>query len=248
MILKWGGYSHDDNECWFSINRRLVLGQTGTPLLTEERWTIHGVKIASTAAELTTALNELEAAYRDQGRDLVFVDNDGANTTHVLRNEDCLNGTRVIGPVRYPGGVPGVWGSRTEYAGLRYYQITVAGERIVEGLDESVPVVWNESIRYSGGGPKYVMSGAITGQAQVQQTMEQVPVRAVQMGYAEGLYTWPQFPGLLPLGYYNPEESYQEQSSPKQWGQNQNMRFPIRWKYAYDSPTLGAVGPPIGPI
>lgn len=242
MILSYGSYSFDDNEVSFEWDKQLVLGKTGRATHYQYQCRVTGVKQATTVASLTSKLTSLESAMESSGQDLVFKDNDSNNTVHVATSSSTINGVRAIGGVKYPKGNPGSWGSGSEYTVYRTYQVVFQWEI---AANESNLVVYQESIRISGGGPRFVIQETLTGSPVQQQTAQQSKVIAIQQGIAIGYSSYPSFPAFrYSTGYLREELSYQESETPLNFAANTNTNFPIRWKYHYESPiAIGLLTP-----
>lgn len=245
MILSYGGYSFDDNEVEPSWNKVLVLGKTGRATHYQHQCRVRGSKLAANASALTAALSNMEAAVSQHGQDLVFKDNASQNTVHAVTSANTMNGVRAIEGVSYTAGRPGVWGAETEYADKRSYEIVFQWETLSA---ESNIVFYSETIRISGGGPRFVIQEALTGLPQLQQTAQFSKTVAIQQGIAIGMTSTPAFPAKqYSTGILMEERSFEEIETPLNYRSNTPTHYPIRWKYHFESPFALALNTPANP-
>lgn len=245
MRLYLGGYAFDDNEVSIAGTRKEIMAKTNRRERFKHQIKVRGVKQRSTVADLTVALQELEFAVA-QGGDLVFKDNDGNPTVHAYYESDTINGIRAIEGVTYTMGLPGVWGSQTEYVQARTYEITFEWD--IESLDSEL-IFWQQDItEVSSGGLDFVVQEALTGLPQQQQTAQFTKQVFVQSGQAVGYSTYPNFPALAyPSTYLRTKMSRRKLGDPINWTVNKYTHFPISWKYHYEAPFGLALGAPAYP-
>jgi hypothetical protein len=236
MILSYGTHDFDDNEIQFAWNNKLVLGKAGRASHYVSQCKVLGVKLAVDAAALTTALTTLETKMAIHNVDLTFKDNTPANTVHVVTSTATLNGVRAIGGVTYPIGLPGVWGSQTEYANKRTFQVVFQWET---SAAESNLQFYEESIRLiGGGGPKFVIQEALTGVPLFQQVTQFSKQVAIQSGTAVGFTSYPSFPSYAySIGLLKQEKSFTEEVTPRDFHINTNANYMIRWSYHFEAPS-----------
>jgi hypothetical protein len=234
MILRWGSYSFPDNETWFHITKRAIYSPRGRRMYTRHTWMVTGVKLDETAAGITSQLLALESAAHQDGQDLIFFDNSGAQTAHKLLSNSTINGVQVVGPVNYLEGNPGIWGSGTEYAYKRTYRIVFQGD-VLDSTDDLVR--YYETIAKTGtGGPLNIWQESMTGVPQSQRPKAFTKCQLIQQGMAIGLTT-PQ-PPSTPL-YGNPfirnDLARTQVGTPLQPGINVDLMWPIHWTYVFES-------------
>ena len=121
MILRYGSYSHADNEVTLVISQRSTFNEIGARSGYVANWSIRGILQASTEANLRTAIVALEAAYGVDGRDLVLYSSDGTSVRHSMLNAGSRQGVRIL-DLSYPTG------DGSEYTTFRTYQITAEAE------------------------------------------------------------------------------------------------------------------------
>lgn len=238
MKLKYGSYEHGDNEVRFQYSAQQQFGQSGMRTALKVRWVIDGVKRAANAAALTTALEALEAAYAQDGNDLIFLDNDSNETIHTTRSADTINGVRVVQRPSYSAGLQGAWGAQTEYLNRRTYRIILEAELPnVEGLGI---VAYMETVSMvSNGLPKFVLQEALTGIPQYQQVSQASKIVIRQQGRAVGYDSYIPFPAYIySTSGLKHEPFLQESGTPLNYGSNAFTNFPTRWLYHYEFATV----------
>jgi hypothetical protein len=242
MRFAYGAYLHPDNECWFSLDKRVLRGKTGRRTSVRERWTITGVKKAATTAALTTELLVLEAAYSRDLQNLILLQSDGTPSRHGLFNSETLNGVQVKAFDYLPGN-PGVWGSGTEYVRRRTFRIVIEGERL--DLEENV-VSYNETVQQIGnGGQKFIMVGSLIGPVQKQILQEHTPFMAIQSGSAVGFLDYPIPPPPLFATSLHNERQRGAVGSPIQYSRLRNSNYRVTWYYPSESAAALIGGPVI---
>jgi hypothetical protein len=236
MILKYGTYAHDNNECALtSITKSVNLSETGERLGYTERWRIRGVKHADTQAALTTALAALETAYAYNGRDLVLYYDDGSTVSqHALYTGTSRSGVRIT-EFSYPAG------EGAEYSTFRTFEIGAEAEYLTSTAGI---LSWVETITLLGGGEVWALIPTLRGPAQRQVLQQQGTYGAIQSGQSIGYNGW-----LVPATpiwpqYEHRERRRIERTTPTFLG-NGEARYPISWNYEFEaavpifgSPTL----------
>lgn len=245
MRFKYRGIFHDDNEvALVSVTQRVVKGPINNRLYKVIDWIIQGVKIAATQADLTTKLAALESQYGTDFGDAELYLNDGSTlTVHRLVSADTLNGVRVVGGVNYLAGWPGVWGVRTEYVYRRTYQVHLRCEVLAaEGSYAS----FHQTVRQIGlGGSDFEIQETLNTQPVRQETNLFTSFDAEQFGTAIGITGYPPFPTPMWPGSLKTRMSSAEMMTPQYFGTNQNLLYPIAWRYRFRAATsLFAVAPP----
>jgi hypothetical protein len=231
MILKYGGYAHDDNEVNFTISMRTIRSSFGRGRGFRIQWNIMGVKFGNSFSDLTSKLTSLENAYGVDGQDLIFYDSDGSTLTrHSLYNANAFGQVKVQ-DFRYLKGNPGIWGSGTEYVNKRSYQIVVEADVL---NDRSRLLSWKESVRTFGVGleqRKWLES--LTGNPQRQRLKRRTTIKAIQTGTAVGDTTWPQAATpLWPADEHTDRRDFTVHT-PK-FVVNGADQYPISWAYYFE--------------
>jgi hypothetical protein len=226
MILKYGGYAHDNHECAITaIHKQALFSETGARIGYRERWRIRGVKHAPSQAELTDALTRLEAAYAVDGNDLVLYLDDGATETrHALRQGQSRSGVRVT-EFTYPEG------EGAEYSTFRTYQIGVEAE-FLSAANEILS--WVETLTTSGGAEVWTYLPTLTGPPQRQILHQQTSWLATQSGQAVGLNGWPTPADPLWPHLEHADRRRIEHGTPR-FLPNGDARFPVSWSYQFES-------------
>jgi len=240
MIFVYGSYTHDDNECWFSLDKQVVRGKTGTRTSIRERWTITGVKKAASETLLTAALLDLERAYGRDYQNLLLYGTGNVPTRHGLINAETLTGVTVKS-FRYLPGNPQVWGSGTEYVLRRTFQVVLEADRL--DVEQNV-ISYHETVQQIGnGGEKFKMVGSLTGPVQKQIVQKHTPFIAIQSGSAVGLLSYPSPPaGMFRSSLHNELETGSV-DSPLKFSPVVNSQYRVSWKYVSESATSLIGGP-----
>lgn len=250
LTLTWGGVELPN--AWYTIHRTQIMGQTGRRIGYTERWDIGGViqpevdpgaTDSEIAQAVTAEIESLEAALAQDEKDLIHV-----GTAHALFTAGCLNGTRVVRRPSYPKGNPGIWGSGIEYVGRRSYQCSIEGEILDP---DGVVATYHETVQQlSGLVPRFRMVESFTGQAQRQQLVQFPKTVVVQSGMAVGINAYPTAADFLFPNWLMSEPYSVTASEPMKLGVNQNILFPISWRYQFEAPFgfIGVVPPPGGTL
>lgn len=125
-VLKYGAYTHANTPVVRITLQRL--GRTeGNMQAVKYTWDIEGSLIGTGAdpqADLKTKVDALDAAYADDGSDLVLYRNDGITVLQQLTNVSCLDGTKVTTRPSFPKG------EGSEFATARTFSIQIQGDVI----------------------------------------------------------------------------------------------------------------------
>ena len=235
MHLTYNGYSHEENEVWFNIQKLNEFSPRGRPMKQHQTWTIRGVLIGTSESDLTNKINALESAYSIGGGDLLFYGNSNTVTAHAMRSSYSTNGVQ-IGRIQWLEGNKGIWGSGTEYQNKRSYQIVARAEYLATG--DNI-VSYHTTISAKGNcGPNKLWQGSLTGTPQQQIVQLFTTQKIAQMGRAIGLTGYPIPDGPLWPGIPENEDlrnpSY---DSPLRVGINISTHWPVSWKYFFESST-----------
>lgn len=242
MYFTFGSYSTPSNSSWFDLAYTAIYGPRGTKIGEDQRWTIHTVLIGSSQSALDTLITDHEAGMRSTTGDLTFFKDDGSETAHKILSAQTQDGIKFMG-ISYPGYLPGLWGSGTEYVNLRY--AVTRHRAFVFDTEDNIIDYW-QGMMFSLGGYDYAVPGAFVGPPQFQITQLQAPFEAVQRGRAIGLFSNPG-PGS-PLVNLQPKpglhNSYVDPQSPKNFGRIASWGYPTYWQYRFLSPgPLNAIPP-----
>ncbi len=229
--LKYGDYEHELEEAAVAIDRRSNLSDTGAPFSIITRWDIEGTLISDTQANLSTAIDDLIAAYASHGQDAQLLFDDDSPTSHVLLSANTWGGVRVVRPPSFPQGRDG------EYTVYRNFAVTLEAEERIDGNEEIVS--WKETVEIRGtGGPRRAVIEVIAGYPQEQITTTNSMVTATQRGQAVGLTSWPTPPGPLWPDAEQVAERVVTRDHPQAIGSGANRvyrEFPRTWSYSFIS-------------
>jgi len=226
MYLKYGSYTHAQNEAAVQIGKRAVFSPRGYRQAVRETWRILGVLHAAGQASLTSAIASLRAAYGVNGLDLGLYLDDGLTLTdHALVSSLSLGGTRVTS-LEFPNG------SGAEYSTFRSYSIAVEAEF----PDTSNNLLdFSETLSFEGsGGPRIIFLDTLDGLPQQQIAQQRTTSRARQEGRAVGLATYPPVAAPIWPGAELPAERRLAMRSPRRVAGNLT-EFVVEWKYAFEA-------------
>jgi len=225
MQLKYGNYTHDANEAAISISRQSELGDDGRPFRQIETWNVSGLLQAASVAALTTAIAALESAYEEDGNTLSLVEDDGTATAHSLAN------ARIVVPPSFPTS------EGAEYTTYRTYQFTAEAEVELSQDNTRDTLEYQETIAFSGGGPRIVHLTTLTGPPVRQVTAQRTPYRATQSGRAVGRTRYPNPPGArFPSAQVGDPQI--QRVTPRVVGSTNNREereYEITWQYNFES-------------
>lgn len=234
MFLRYGSYTHASQEARVSITREPLKNAGGDYYGYKERWDISGRLVGASATDITTALQELEAAYLTGGYDLTLLLPDGSTASnHQLLSANCKGGTKIAQPVSYPEG------SGAEYANYRTYTVAIEGEIGINNSQNAI-TEWRETIAFTGnGGPRIVAIEVRNGAPQMQMVSQRTPVRVIQSGRAVGYRQWPFPPGPIWPGYEQGPDRGSAITSPTTTGSGASRSlqdYEITWSYSFIAP------------
>ena len=229
MKLKYGGYTHQDNEVMVKINYDPIDDSEGKQVGSTVRWTLDGMLTGDDQADIKTKIQALETAYGTNGYDLILFHNDGTtHSAHTIFSANTTTGTRVKS-FNYPVG------SQAEYSTFKHYQIVVEAE-IKTNLATNL-IKFHEQISFKGnGGPRFIVHEARTGPPIAQMVSEYTPSYAIQSGSAIGNLTYPSYPGPIWPSLENLPERQIVLDGPQVRGVSPR-KFGLSWSYSFQSTT-----------
>lgn len=229
FVFKYGGYTHEAGEVWFTgSSRDAKWDEYGNLLGYTVRWELQGRKHAADAVALTAALQELERAYAIQGQDAGFWMDASTPSAHVLRSAEFVGGVGVASGINYVEG-PGEY---TTYRTFRFaLEATTAPIVIGGGGGISGPASsFSEGMTYDfDSGTIWVPCRNAPAQRQI---VTQYPLySAVQEGSVTSLYPGlnyppPRWPQLHMRGRIGSEP-------PARW--NGLLQYKTTWRYEFES-------------
>ena len=226
MFLRYGSYTHAQNEPAVQIGKQAVFSRRGFRRAVRETWRIVGVLHAADQPGLTAAIAALRSAYNVNGLDLGLYLDDGVTLTdHALSSAAALGGTRVTA-LEFPSG------KGAEYSTFRSYSISVEADF----PDTSNNLLdFSETLSFEGtGGPRMIFLDTLEGLPQQQIARQRTTYRARQEGRAVGLATYP--PVAPPIW---PSAELQDQRrlslrAPRRVAGNLT-EFAAEWTYVFES-------------
>ncbi|HEX4132483.1 MAG TPA: hypothetical protein VHZ24_20800 [Pirellulales bacterium] len=241
MILAYGSYRHALGEVALTIQRDATVSDDEILFGWRETWSIVGRLHADTPDDLTAAIQNLEAAYRRTRQDVVLYLPDGTTASaHQMRNADTVGGIRVIRPPSFPSG------RGAEYSTFRTYSIQLEAD-FLDSSDETGLLAWNETLNFSGGGPRWVYLPTLQGRPVRQQLQAATTFKVTQSGRAVGLRGYPTPPAPIWPTAWHQEQGGVTRVLPHRVGSN-NAQYEVTWTYSFESadPLLGRPTPKRG--
>lgn len=233
MLLRYGSYTHDQNECAVVISKRAVFSPRGLRQFVRETWHVTGIKQAASQSELTTSLAALRTAYSANGLDAgLFLDDGTTPTDHILVSRAALGGVRVVA-LEFPRG------DGAEYSTFRTYRLVLEADF----PDTSSNLLeYDESLSFDGtGGPRRVFLEVLEGLPQEQIGAQRTTYRASQQGRAVGYGGYPVPPPPIWPAAELAEHRRMTLYAPDRQA-NQLSRYTVDWRYSFESvaPLTGA--------
>lgn len=225
-FLVYGNYPHDPGEVELSISQSEVTSEAGYAVGYVERWDVTGEIITDDHSVMAARIAALRAAYSVQGRDATFYAPDGVTVLHRLRSVNTVAGVKVI-PPSFPYEA-----NRGLYATAIKYALTITGE-FTTVLKSSL-VAWQETLTFSGGGPRYVFRQPLRGKPIKQQVAESTVYRLNQSGRAVGRYAYPTAPPPL-YPEHLVENAPASPTGPEFKDDGQLLNWSIAWNYVMES-------------
>ena len=240
IYLKYGSFSHALEEASVSISRQSMLADNGVPYSITTRWDIEGTLITATQADLSTAINNLTAAYSQTGLDAQLLFDDNSQTSHTLLTANCWGGVRVVRPPSFPSS------AGAEYTTYRNFAVSLEGEEII-GASGAGILKWEEEVSVKGtGGPRRTVIEVLSCYPQEQVTTTNSVVSATQRGSAVGLFFFPTAPSPLWPDAEQVSERMIAAKGPRAMGSGGNRmyrEYQISWSYSFISavPLVGGI-------
>jgi hypothetical protein len=230
--IKYGRYTHADQEATISIAKRKEISETGFAVARIESWTISGQLQADSVAALTTAIRALEAAYEDDNQDIGLYTAGGVATAHVIRRRDA-DYIRVLGPPQYPDGSGGQYVTYRDYQVSLEIRIPLTRAGANDDLES-----WSESVEIVGdGGPITKFAPVVDGLWDKQITNTRSIVTITQSGTAKGRSGYPIPPApLIPSALVRPGGLKKSRTTPAVL--NPPSGYGITWGYTMELQTF----------
>jgi len=222
MYLKYGNYTHADNECSVIITKDASKrSYSGAVIEINERWDVMGRIQRANQAAVVSALIALETAYSVNNKDIALYGESGR--THYLSTSQCVDGTRVTRPPSYPQG------EGAEFSTFRNYALTVEGDRKMVG---DTLLSFRESINWTGtGGKTWDYLVPLTGPPIPQTLTKSSVVTIVQEGNAVGYGAYP----LAPYPLWPSYELVTERSIVADLPEANEEERSVSWRYVFQA-------------
>lgn len=184
MRFQYGGFLHDENECWVeSLNREAI--RTDRGLVRSLLHTVtFGMRLvtsgASAQADLTSAMLAREVAYSVHRQDFRVLDNDGALTVFYMPDAGSLSGVQVIQPPSYRQV------DRANYATVLEAFVTLQAE--YPWIEPGAEIIdFQELLTFSGGLPVRVFLQCVNSNPVEQVVSPRSTYDVVQQGFIRTL-------------------------------------------------------------
>lgn len=225
MIFKYGNYTHAINEVALTIEKRALTSNAGQRIGLRSVWKLNGILHAADQQGVTTAVNQLTAAYDIDGQSAgLYLDDGVTATSHVLNNEEVLGGIRVSS-IRFPTS------EGAEYSTYRSYEITLEADFPDTQNDL---IEFHETINFTGGGPKFIYLQTLSGLPQKQIIAQSTPFEVIQAGTAAARTGYPTVPvPLWPAAEHIDERVIVYKGPQSTDGLSQT--FQVDWTYKFES-------------
>lgn len=226
MIMSWGGFSFDDNECWFEVHKKPVLSRINKRQFVRERWVITGTRHGANTAAIVSKIQAVENAVANDYRDLTF------SSGHQLLNANTISGCKVEQFEWLSGIEYGDPGSGVELVMRRTWRLIITGDV----LDSEHDILeWYESVRTVGtGGLRWIMMGSLTGPVQIQEVQLWTPYLTIQSGFGKGHLAYP-VPATPIWPSFEHVERRDIQYGTPEFHTNYNTDWAVRWRYVFES-------------
>lgn len=241
MYFSYGSYRAALNESAITMQRHdLTSEATGYLYGFEETWTVSGFLQAATTAALMPLIGALEVAFSRGNQPARLIDNDGVTVRRLLPALTPLGGTYVLSGPSYPASGEG----DAEWSTFRRYQVVISCRALYPSVPATTLLAFNESLTFTGGGPRFVFRQPLIGLPQRQQVAQSTPYVVTQRGRAVCLGTYPTPPSpIWPEAEHTDRRRVTPDNPKKQGGPvgNVYVEWPIEWEYYFEgaSPFVG---------
>lgn len=238
MKITWGNYQFRDNEvtmATFSVRPKYNSRRRKESVVYQAH--LHGEILindtgVTSAAQLQAAqharISEIVDAFADNGKDLLFLHDDGTPTRHSLISNDSISGTQVMHR-SWPKG------DQDEYATCRTFYIIIQAEYLESETQLSE---YFETLRFvSTGGPRVVAIDTAYGPPILQTVNLRTHQQVIQSGRAVGLTGYP-LPYAIPIfpDYEHVDRRDVIVGTP-QHNANGFTHYPLQWTFYFSLPT-----------
>ncbi len=239
MQLILGQYAFNSNSVKVTSESKPTIGMGQNPYGFQQTVSVDGFLDYVGQDVLTVQENLLRLVIaKGNYQNLGFYCDDGTLSGIFINNLASLTGLTVIDGPNFVNSV----GIGPEYATLRSFNFKVMAEYILPGMQFEL-LNWTETLKFTGGGPLFVMKRALQGPPQRQRVCDQTEYCVEQSGEAEGLLAKP----ALPLPKWPSRQKMgpgYTATSPHRAGRGRKD-YAVSWLYNFESevPLIGAPTP-----
>lgn len=235
MRLKAGTYLFDVGGCNIASESESLIGEDMIQYGFKSRLRVSGWLTETTGSDVQTKLSLAETALRTAlkvpGIDLVFLKDDGNESSLTLKNTGSISGVAITRGPNFPATKPG-----GEFSTIREFNFEAEAEYPLPRTGQRF-ISFTESLQFMGGGPLFVVRPALSGPPQRQRIYDQTPYIVRQSGAAVGYLArpdplivappnWPEFLKMEPIIGID---------TPKKIG-SQYKNYAVTWEYLFESP------------
>lgn len=230
MYLSFGTHRRPSREAALTgLQRSIIRSDRGHRAVETVTMQVEGLIHADTPSQLAAEIADFETTLASDPEGDVGLYFDTGSPAQVLSAGDALGGIAVLG-----------WSWLDDPPGqfVTYRKYSVSFQASYLNTNEEL-LLFRESLRVGGGGPRVVFLEAITGLPQKQITAQKTTYRATQSGEAIGSTRYPSVPSPLFPAAMIEEPDVEEEGADNVRGSFTNFR--IRWTYRYESdrPLIG---------
>jgi hypothetical protein len=207
-----------------AITRQTVRDQRGVAYGVREKWQTQGMLTGSSPEDLRAKIAALEQAYAVDGLDVVLLMPNGAPSTHAIISANTLGGVRITDRPSFPSG------GGAEYCTIRRYTIGLEAVWPTAGKPaDPVLLAFSETIRFTGGGPRYDYHEPPQGRPIGELLKQQTVWRGTQSGQARGINGIPVVPLPLWPSYQTSDPDYSLTATETPEG----TEYQVGWTYQF---------------
>lgn len=233
MLLKYGNYSFNMNECTPLYRTEGIQGEDGIVHTLRTSMSVTGCLLAALGlapqaaqADIIQQESRLKTALAVPDQDLEFLSDAGNRTGICLIGQSSFTGVRITRGPDFTGTMG------AEYASIREFSFEAYCETLIGSPGGSRIIAWKEELSFTGGGRKLIARNAISGPPQVQMVYPRTVQECVQSGSATGLLDYPS-PARVQMPAFLSESPDIRYISPDKVGSSKYRNFVVSWVYKY---------------
>lgn len=186
IFVRYGNYSHAEGEVEYSVSNQVLLTAREVAYAYRTRVQMRGLLMGSDPADMDQKVRALKAAYSRSDRNWLVM-HDGQPLDISIYANQCISGVTVEGGVAFPNNKGAVYVTHVPY------EITLTADVAIDDTANTLRS-FEESLSFSGGGPRYLHIETATGFPVKQIGRRFTVYKATQQGSAVGLYRRPDVP------------------------------------------------------